>query len=175
VRRAELESLGVQLPVLATVALGALPGPPRWAGRLLAAGVDVVASGAAADTPATWAAARDEVPFRPVKAMAGDARALAAAGARIVETDGPVPAGVYRLGPDEDVVAVVDGTSATIEDPDVVARVVVDRARAGTAARLWVVASPGLEALPEDVAEAKLRALAECAYRARLVFAKEQF
>ena len=174
-RRDELESLGVQLPVLATVALGALPGAPRWAGRLLAAGVDVVASGAAADTAETWAAARDEVPFRPVKATAGDVARLAAAGARIIETAGAVPPGVYRLGPDEDAVAVVDGGSPEVEDPDVAGRRIVEAVRGGVASRLWVVATPGLDGLPEDVAEAKLRALAESAYRARLVFAKEQF
>lgn len=165
----------MQLPVLATVALGALPGPPEWAPRLLAAGVDVVASGAAADTPATWEAARAAVPYRPVKAMAGDVPALVAAGARIVETDGDVPAGVYRLGPDEAAVVVVDGASPDVEDPNVAARVIVDAARDVSPAALWVASSPGLDTLPEDVAELKLRALAECAYRARLVFAKEQF
>lgn len=165
----------MQLPVLATIVLGALPGEPTWAPRLLAAGVDVLASGAAEDTPATWTAARDAMPYRPVKAMAGDATALWAAGARIIETAGEVPPGAYRLGPDEAVIVVVDGTSSEVEDPNVVARDIVDVARAATPARLWVAGGPGLDALPEDVVEAKLRSLAECAYRARLVFAKEQF
>lgn len=163
------------MPVLATLALGALPGEPTWAPRLLAAGVDVLASGAAEDTPQTWAAARDAMPYRPVKAMAGDAVALWQAGARIIETAGGVPPGSYRLGPDEAMIVVVDGTSAEVEDPNVVARDIVEVARAASPAGLWVVSSPGLDRLPEAVAEAKLRALAECAYRARLVFAKEQF
>ena len=30
-RRSELEALGIQLPVLPTAVLGALPGPPEWA------------------------------------------------------------------------------------------------------------------------------------------------
>ncbi len=174
-RRAELGTLRFHLPALATVALGGLPGPPDWAPRLVSLGVDVVASGALADTPDTFAAARDAVPFRPVKAVAGDVAALAGAGARMIETAGEVPPGVYRLGPDEAVIAVIDGGTGTVEDPNVVARDVVDVAREGSPANLWVVATPGLHALPVELAEAKLRALAECAYRARLVFAKEQF
>jgi hypothetical protein len=174
-RRHELEALGIHLPALATVALGALPGPPVWAERLVSLGLDVVASGAAEDTPGTWAAARAAVPFRPVKAVAGDAAALAAAGAAIIETAGAVPPGAYRIGPDEAVIAVVDGSSSAVEDPNAVARDIVDVARDGSPAHLWVVSTPGLHTLPVEVAEAKLRALAECAYRARLVFAKEQF
>ncbi len=38
-----------------------------------------------------------------------------------------------------------------------------------------MAATPGLEALPEEVAEAKLAALAEGARQARLWLAKEQF
>jgi hypothetical protein len=174
VRRDELEALGIRaLPVMATVALGALPGPPEWAPRLASIGIDVLASGAAADTPGTWAAAQAAVPYRPVKAIAGDAAALVAAGARIVEIAGPVT-GAYRLGPDEVTVVAVDGSSPEVEDPNEVARVVVEAALEVPPSRLWVVASPGLDRLPDEVAEAKLRALAECAYRARLVFTKEQ-
>ena len=40
---------------------------------------------------------------------------------------------------------------------------------------LWVVASAGLDRLPVERAVQKLTSLYECAYRARLVFAKEQF
>ncbi len=45
----------------------------------------------------------------------------------------------------------------------------------GTASALWVAATPGLDGLPEDVAEAKLAALVEGARQARLWLAKEQF
>lgn len=175
VRREELDRLGIHLPVLATMALGYLPGPPAWAPRLLSAGVDVVASGADADSVDTWRAAREAVPFRPVKARPGDADALVAAGAVLLETDAHVPPGVYAVGPGEAVVALIDGTSADVEDPNVVARDIVDIARERVPSALWVVSSPGMHELPVDVAEAKLASLAECAYRARLVFAKEQF
>jgi hypothetical protein len=175
-RRHELERLGVQLPVLATVALGGLPGPPEWAPRLIAIGVDVVASGARHDTPATYAAAVAGAPFRAVKATEPeDPTALAAAGARIIETAGPVPEGVYRLGPDEAMLVVVNGASEAVEDPNVAARAIVDAARQTPPSGLWVVASPGLDRLTAERAEQKLTALYECAYRARLVFAKEQF
>ncbi len=173
-RRDELERQGVQLPVLATLALGHLPGEPSWAERMLRAGVDVVASGADVDTADTVALARRQVPFRPVKARPGDADALFAAGALLIETDGPVPVGAYRVGADEHVIALVDGASAVVEDPNVVARDIVDIARATSPAALWVVSTPGLHTLPAEIAEAKLAALAECAYRARLVFAKQQ-
>lgn len=175
VRREELDRLGIHLPVLATMALGHLPGPPSWAPRLLAAGVDVVASGADADTPDTWRAARDAVPFRPVKARPGDVAALVEAGAVLFETDAAVPAGVYRVAPDEAVVALIEGTSAVVEDPNVVARDIVDIARDLAPSGLWVVSTPGMHELPEEIVAAKLASLAECAYRARLVFAKEQF
>lgn len=175
-RRQHLESLGVQLPVLATIALGGLPGPPEWASRLVSIGVDVVSSGALHDTPQTFAAAVAAAPYRTVKATDPlDPAALAAAGARIIETAGPVPDGVYRFGPDEATVVVVDGASPEVEDPNAAARVIVDVAREVAPSALWVVASPGLERLSPELAEQKLVALYECAYRARLVFAKEQF
>jgi hypothetical protein len=175
-RRRELEQLGVQLPVMATMVLGGLPGPPDWAARLVTIGIDVVASGAVRDTPDTVAAAAAAAPYRAVKATdPDDAAAVAAAGARIIETAGEVPAGVYRMGPEDDVIVVVDGSSEEIEDPNVAARDVVDAARVTPPSALWVVASPGLETLPVAVAEQKLIALYESAYRARLVFAKEQF
>jgi hypothetical protein len=175
-RRGDLEQLGIQLPVLATVALGALPGPPEWAETLASIGVDVIASGAAADTPETFAAAAAAAPLRAVKATApADPDALAAAGARIIETAGRVPAGVYRLGPEEAVVIVVDGADPAVEDPNVAARAIVEAARDVPPSLLWVVASPGLDTLSTERATEKLRALCECAYRARLVFAKQQF
>ena len=52
-RRTELERLGIQLPALPTVVLGALPDGAVWAERLGAMGLDVVCSGAAADTAET--------------------------------------------------------------------------------------------------------------------------
>lgn len=175
-RRGELERLGIQLPVLATVVLGGLPGPPEWAPRLMALGVDVVGSGAAEDTPQTVAAAVAAAPHRAVKAIApGDPAPLAAAGARIIETSHEVPDGAYRLGPDEAVVVVIDAADPDVEDPNVAARAIVEAARQTAPAALWVAVGPGLDRLTPAQAEAKLRALCECTYRARLVFAKEQF
>ena len=175
-RRHELERLGIQLPALATIALGGLPGPPDWAQRLMTIGVDVVSSGALHDTADTVAAAVAAAPYRAVKATAPtDPAAVAAAGARIFEAAGPVPGGVYRFGPDEAMVVVVDGADPDVEDPNIAARVVVEVARAVPPSALWVVASPGLDRLPVARAEQKLTSLYECAYRARLVFAKEQF
>ncbi len=177
-RRTELERHGIQVPVLATIALGSLPGPPNWADRLVRLGMDVVASGALADTPETWAAARTAVPFRPVKGIAPDAdagAALIATGCRLVECATDPGPDAYWLRPGERVVIAVAGGCATVEDPSVIARQVVEAAWEGSAAALWVVASPGLEALPIAIVEAKLAALAEAAVSARLVLAKEQF
>ncbi len=174
-RRAELEALRIQLPVLPTLVLGGLPGDPAWAARLVSIGVDVIASGALEDTPETWRAAAQAAPYRVVKAACGDAVALAAAGAQLLEAAGPVPAGTYGLGPDDAVVAIVDGTSAEVEDPNVIARLVVEAVQDTAPSQLWVVATPGLHALPEDVVEAKLRVLSEAAYQARLAIAKIQF
>jgi hypothetical protein len=175
VRRAELERLGIQLPVLPAIALGALPGPPDWAPRLEAIGLDAVSSGAAADTPATWASARASAPYRLVKAVAGDAAALAGAGCLVVETGGPVPDGVYRLAPDEALVAAVDGASAGVEDPDEVAAAIVVALGAAPPAELWAAATPGLERHAPEVVTAKLAALVEGVRRVRLLLAKEQF
>jgi hypothetical protein len=175
VRRDRLSALGIELPLLPTVALGGLPGGAGWAARLERIGLDVVASGGAPDTPETWRAARAAAPHRPVKAVAGDVEALVAAGCRLVEAVGPLPDGAYALGPDEAMVALVDGGSPEIEDPAVVGRLLVEAARAGDPSRLWVVATPGLERLAPDVVEAKLEALVESAVQARLVLAKEQF
>lgn len=174
-RRSELEALGIQLPVLSTVVLGGLPGPPEWAARLASIGVDVLASGAVEDTPETWGAAAEAAPYRVVMANPGDPAALAAAGARLLQGGGSAPAGTYVLGPDDAVVAIVDGSSAEVEDPNVIGRLVVEAVHDTPPAALWVVATPGLHLLPDDVAEAKLRALCEATYQARLAIAKIQF
>jgi hypothetical protein len=47
-------------------------------------------------------------------------------------------------------------------------------ARQGSPSALWV-AAPDLSDMPEDVVEAKLRAMAEGARMARMWLAKEQF
>ena len=175
VRRDELAALGIQLAVLPAIALGPLPGPPGWAGRLARIGLDVAASGAAQDTAATLAAARAAAHHLPLKARLDDAGALDGMAAMIVETAGPVPAGHYRLGPEEDLVAAVNGGAPRVEEPMEVARLALARARAGAASSLWVAATPGLDRLPVDVAEAKLSALVEGVRQARLWLAKEQF
>jgi len=175
VRRDELAALGVQLPVLPTIVLGALPGGAAWSARLARIGLDVTASGAAEDTPASVAAARAAAPHLALKARVSDPRALDGHRALVVETAAPVPAGLYRLGPDDDAVPAVDGASAEVEEVMAVARLTLGRARSGAASALWVAATPGLERLPEDVVEAKLAALVEGARQARLYLAKEQF
>jgi hypothetical protein len=178
VRREELARLGVQLPVLPTICLGALPGEASWALRLERLGLDVVGTGAAGDTVEGWLAARAAVPHRPVKGAGGadaDAGALVAAGCVIVECEGAAPAGGYRLGPEEALAPGVDAGDPAVEDPnDVAARILAALARHPPAA-LWASAGPGLDALPAEAAEGKLRALAEGVRLARLVLAKEQF
>lgn len=174
-RRDELAALGIQLPVLPTIVLGALPGPPAWAARLARIGIDVAASGAVEDTAPTLAAARADAPHLPLKARCADAGALDGMASLIVETGGPVPAGLYRLGPGEALVAGVDGADADVEGAMDVARRTLARAREGTASALWVAAAPGLDRLSEEVVEAKLAALVEGARQARLWLAKEQF
>jgi hypothetical protein len=174
VRRDRLSALGIELPLLPTVALGGLPGGAGWAPRLQRIGVDVVASGADADTAETWRAARAAAPHRPVKAIAGDAAALVAAGCRLLEGVDAAPEGAYALGGDA-MVPLVDGASPEVEDPAMVGRALVEAAREGDPSRLWVVATPGLDRLAPAVAEAKLAALVEATVQARLVLAKEQF
>lgn len=174
-RRDELAALGIELPVLATIVLGPLPGPPDWAGRLARLGLDVAASGAADDSPETLAAARAAAPHLPLKARVADAGALDGTVPLIVETAGPAAPGLYRLGPGEGLVAAVDGADGEVEGAMDVARRALAHAREGTAAALWVAATPGLERHPDDVVEAKLSALVEGARQARLWLAKEQF
>lgn len=161
-RRDELASLGIQLPVLPTIVIGGLPGEPDWAPRLARIGLDVIASGAAAETPETFAAAVAAVPFRPVKATAP------VPGAVIVETDGPVPDGVYRL----DHVQTVRVDTATC-DPSTVARDVLAVVRDDPSR--WWVAATDLANLDVDAATARLDALVEGVRQVRLYLAKQQF
>ena len=161
--------------MLPTIVLGALPGAPQWAARLARIGLDVVASGAQEDTAQTIAAARAAAPHLAVKARMIDAAGLGDARGVIVETAGDVPAGVYRLGEDDAAIEGVDGSSDEIEDVMDVARRTLGAARDGVPSALWVVATPGLDLLPDDVVAAKLVALADGARQARLYLAKEQF
>ncbi len=174
-RRDEITARGVQLPLLPTLVRGALPGGAGWAERLAGIGLDVLASGAARDTVDSWGAAAAVLPGRPCRAVApDDAAALVAAGCRLIESTEPVPAEAYRIGLDEAGVMVVSD-SPEVEDPNRIARLVVNAARQGDPSQLWVTAGPGLETLPGDVVEQKLRALVESAVQARMVLAKEQF
>ena len=174
-RREEATARGIQLPLLPTLVLGALPGGAGWGPRLARLGLDVLASGAVRDTLTTWSEARDAQPGRPCRAREPeDLGALVAADCRLIESVAAVPATAYRIGPDEAAVNVVSANDE-VEDPNRTARQVVEAARAGDPAALWVTAGPGLEGLPVDRVEAKLRALVESAVRARMVLAKEQF
>jgi hypothetical protein len=175
VRRDELTALGIQLPVLPTIVLGSLPGPPDWSARLARIGVDVTASGAARDTRRTLSEARAAAPHLTLKARCDDPAALDGLGPLVVEGDGPAPAGTYLLGAGEDVVEAVDGSDPRVEDVMDVARRTLGRAREEIASALWVAATPGLDGLPEEIVEAKLAALVEGARQARLYLAKEQF
>jgi hypothetical protein len=166
--------VGIQLPVLPTIVLGGLPGGAGWAPMLERLGLDVVASGAGADTPATWEEARAAVPHRPVKATGGDAAALAAAGCRIVETDGPAPSGAYRIGPDEAVIRAVGGAGPADELPDHVAQRILDALGDAAPSEVWAAAA-GLDRLDRATAEARLATLVEGVRLARLLMAKEQF
>jgi hypothetical protein len=168
---------GIQVPALPTVVLGGLPGPPRWASRLAALGLDVVCSGSSADDLKTARAARAAAPHKPFKALAADpasAAALAADGCLIIEGGG-AGHGAYALSSADWAVAGVDGTIGAIEDVNDVARVVVRAARGLGAANIWVAATPGLDGHPVEVVERKLAALVEGAHQARLAIAKDQF
>lgn len=164
-RREELATLGIQLPVLPTIVLGALPGPPDWAPRLERLGLDVVSSGAAADTPETLANARAAVPHRPLKA------AGPIAGARIVECVEPAPPGAYRIDA-ADGVLVVDGAGAG-EGPDEIASRVLAAVRDDPSA--WWVAAGGLGGASPEVVEGRLGVVVEAVRRVRLFLAKQQF
>ena len=71
----------MQLPVLPTIVLGALPGGPDWSARLARIGVDVTASGADEDTPETLAAAHEAAPHLALKARTADPGRSTVAGA----------------------------------------------------------------------------------------------
>jgi hypothetical protein len=172
VRRDELESVGIHLPVLATVCAGPLPQPGNWAGRLDRLGIDVITTGAPVDDVVGVEQACALVPHRPVMAMAGDPVALAAAGARVVAMQGVAPTGVYAFRPDEVVVTPI-AADAPAENANDVAGAVLAAAREGRASAIWV-AAPDLSMVPEDVAEAKLAALTEGARMARMWLAKQQ-
>lgn len=174
IRRDELAGLGVQLPVLPTIALGALPGPGDWSGRLSRIGLDVTGSGAAEDTPESLTAARAAAPHLALKARVRDPGALDGVRGVIVETSAAVPAGLYRLGPDDDLVEAVSA-DPLVEDVMEAARHVLRHARAGVPSALWVVSAPGLDALPAALVEQKLEVLVAAARQARLYLAKEQF
>lgn len=171
-RRDELEAAGINVPVLATVCAGALPQPGDWVPRLERAGLDVITTGLPVDTPESVAAAVTAVPFRPVMARGDDAAALAAAGARVVLTDAPVPGGTYAFHADEAVVTPITADAPT-ENANDVAREVLAAARDGRASAIWV-AAPDLSDVPEEIAEAKLTAMCEGTRMARMWLSKQQ-
>lgn len=160
--------------MLPTVVLGALPGGAGWSARLARIGVDVTASGAEEDTPQTLDEAAAAAPHLALKARIADAGALDGRRGLVVETAGPVPPGLYRLGPDDEAVQAV-AADPELEDVMDVARHVLGSAREGVPSAMWVTAGPGLDALPVEIAEAKLELLVEGARQARLYLAKEQF
>lgn len=164
----------MQLPVLPTIVLGALPGGAGWSARLARIGVDVTASGAAEDDLATLTAARDAAPHLALKARIADPGALDGRRGTIVETAGTVPPGLYRLEPDEAIVTAV-GAGSELEDVMDAARFILGVAREGVPSGLWVAAGPGLDALPGELVERKLEVLVTAARQARLYLAKEQF
>jgi len=164
-RRDELAILGIQLPVLPTIVLGALPGPPDWAPRLERLGLDVVCSGAAADTPETLANACAAVPHRPLKA-AGPVK-----GARIVECDAPAPPGAYRIDAADGVVCF--GGPGGGEGPDEIASLVLAAVRDDPSA--WWVAAEGLAGASLEAVEERLAVIVEAVRRVRLFLAKQQF
>lgn len=174
-RRDELSTRGVQLPVLPTIALGALPAGVSWPENLMRIGLDVLSTGLPEDGPESVAFARAAAPVRPLLARGFDAAGLAAAGAAIIE--GPAGAGapLYGIGPDDAVVRPVDAGDPAVEAVMDAARAVLGAAQEGVPSALWVAAGPGLDALPVEVVEAKLAVLVEGARQARLYLAKEQF
>jgi hypothetical protein len=175
VRRDELDAAGIQVPVLATVVIGALPRPEGWASRLERIGVDVVSSGRSGDSAESVREVVAAAPHRPALARVApgaDPVALVAAGARVLVMDGLAPAGAYALRPGEHAVYPVSA-DAPAENANDVARTVLDAARGGRASAIWV-AAPDMSDVPEAVAEAKLRALVDGARMARMWLAKQQ-
>lgn len=174
-RRDELTRRGIQLPVLPTVALGALPAGVPWPERLMGIGLDVLSTGLVADGPGSVALARAGVPARPLLARGFDADGLAQAGAAILEGSQGDDSPLYGLDWSDELVRPIDAGDSQVEAIMDVARAVLDAARAGVPSALWVVAGPGLDALPAEVVEAKLAVMVEGARQARLYLAKEQF
>ena len=162
-RRDQLATLGIQLPVLPTIVIGGLPGDPDWALRLERIGLDVVSSGAVSDTPETYAAAVAAVPHRSVLAE-GPLRV-----ARLVHCDREPPVGAYRVHPDE--VVCIDAESGG--DVNDIARQVLSVVRAAPSG--WWIAAQGLRAVEVDVAERFLTEFVEGVRQVRLYLAKQQF
>jgi hypothetical protein len=165
--RNALSKVGIQLPVLPTLVLGGLPGGADWTGRLLRLGIDVVSSGAQADTDATLTAVKSAAPYRPIKATGGQARL--ADGAWLVEDHeqaaGGIPLDVAHI------VVAQDGLQ--YDDQNDVAAVLLQTVRENPAH--WWVAARGLgECSPED-AELALSAMVEGTKLVRLFLTKQQF
>ena len=173
-RRAELDSARINVPLLATVCAGPLPQPGNWAARLERLGLDVITTGASEDDPSLVAEAVEAVPYRPVMARAGDGdpALLVAAGARIVVMDGDAPDGAYAFRPGEALVRPISPDTPA-ESVTEVAREVLAAARGGQASSIWV-AAPDLSHVPEDVVEAKLQAMVDGTREARLWLSKQQ-
>lgn len=169
--RERLRQLGIELPMLPTTVCGALPGE-GWPERLMRAGVDIISSGAARDTPTTWRAAAAAAPHRPVAGRGPQTDALVAAGCRLLERGSHADA--YGLLPDADAITVV-GDGPEVEDPNRIAWPIVVASRERDPAAVLVVAGPGLDRLEVDLVERKLAAMVEAAVQARLAMAKNQF
>ena len=164
-RRDQLAAVGIQLPVLPTIVLGALPGASDWALRLERLGLDVVATGAARDTPQTLSAAVAAVPHRPLKAMG------ALTGAPLVECEGEAPRGAYRVHRGDGVV-ILDGVGAS-EGADELASCILGTVREDPSA--WWVAATGLADEDPAATEERLAVIVEAVRRVRLFLAKQQF
>jgi hypothetical protein len=127
-------------------------------------GLDVVSSGAAEDTPETYAAAVAAVPHRPVKAMGH------VPGVRIVECDGDPPAGAHRLHLDE---IVVVNPTRDLGDANDVARFVLAAVADGPST--WWIAARGLAEMEPAAAIHILETMVEGVRHVRLFLAKQQF
>ena len=162
-----LARAGIQLPVLPTVVLGGLPGAPEWASQLARIGIDVVCSGANPDSDATLLAARESVPYRPLKAIGG---ATLPIGAWLVEGVGAA-FDVLTIDPAE-VVFAVDGDAADV-DPNLIAGELLATVRTNPAR--WWVAAHELEGGTPQQAAAILANLVEAVSMVRLYLTKQQF
>jgi hypothetical protein len=144
-----------------------LPGGADWTGRLLRLGIDVVSSGAQADTDATLTAVKSAAPYRPIKATGGQARL--ADGAWLVEDHeqaaGGIPLDVAHI------VVAQDGLQ--YDDQNDVAAVLLQTVRENPAH--WWVAARGLGECSPDDAELALSAMVEGTKLVRLFLTKQQF